>query len=134
MRMDETPTHTAESGTAEQSVASHAANLFSASFARLQLVAELALAEAKLAASSVALMAFLGTVAAICVLSAWGLVVAGGLHALLTAGVPLWVMLVVLALLHLSIAALAVHRIIALSGLIGFAETRQQLRGNTEAT
>ena len=132
--MNEAPLHLADADSAEQSVASHASGWLSASVARLKLIAELALAEAKLAASSVALMAFLGTGAAICVLSAWGLVVAGGILALLNAGIPLWAMLMTFALLHLLIAAFAVRKIVALSDLVGFTATRQQLRRNSEGT
>ena len=60
-----------------ESVVAHVAGWFAAYRARIRLLGELALAEARLAATSVALMAFLGTVAAVFVLSAWGLIVAG---------------------------------------------------------
>lgn len=122
--------------TAEQpgeTVAKHTAGWLSASVARVKVVSELALAEAKLAASSVALMAFLGTIAAVCVIAAWGLVVAGGVVALLALGVPLWAILMLLALGHLAIAGLLARRILALTAHLEFSATRQQLRTN-EAT
>lgn len=111
-----------------ESVATHVAGWFGAHRARIRLVSELALAEAKLAATSVALMAFLGTLAAVLVLTAWGLVVAGGVFALLAAGAPLWAMLGLLAVGHLLIAGLLVRKVLALSKHLEFVATREQLQ------
>ncbi|MEQ8207988.1 MAG: hypothetical protein RIA65_17555 [Woeseia sp.] len=111
-----------------ESVATHVAGWFAAHRARIRIISELALAEAKLAATSVALMAFLGTIAAILVLTAWGLIVAGGIFALLAAGAPLWAMLVVLAVGHLLVAGLLARKVLTLSKHMGFVATREQLQ------
>jgi hypothetical protein len=111
-----------------ESVAAHVAGWFAAYRARIRLVTELAMAEARLAATSVALMAFLGTIAAIFVLSAWGLIVAGLVFALLEAGAPLWAVLVLLALGHLIIAGVLARKVLALSKHLGFVATREQLQ------
>lgn len=63
-------------------IATLAASWASAAGLRVKLISELALAEAKLAAISIALMAFLAMLAAAFVLGAWGLLIAGLVHGL----------------------------------------------------
>jgi len=111
-----------------ESVATHVAGWFTAHRERIRIISELALAEAKLAATSVAMMAFLGTVTAILVLTSWCLIVAGGIFALLAVGAPLWAMLVVLAIVHLLVAGLLARKVLALSKHLGFVATREQLQ------
>lgn len=111
-----------------ESIAVHATGWFTAWRERLYLLTELALAEAKLAAISVALMAFFGLLAAVCLLAAWGLLVAGIVNALLLLGAPFWSVLFGLALLHMIAAALLMRSVLKLGNHMDFSETREQLR------
>ena len=111
-----------------ESIAVHATGWFSAWRERLHLLTELAVAEAKLAAISVALMAFFGTLAALCLLVAWGLLVAGLVNVILLLGVPLWSVLLGLALVHLIVAGLLTRSVFKLGNHLSFSETRGQLR------
>ena len=109
-------------------IATLAASWVSAAGTRVKLISELALAEAKLAAISLALMAFLAMLAAAFVLSAWGLLVAGLVHGLVVQlQIPLWPVLLVLGGLHALIAALAWRAAILLSSNLEFGYTRKQL-------
>jgi uncharacterized membrane protein YqjE len=121
------PTDEATVAPAAAGIATLAASWASAAGTRVKLISELALAEAKLAAISLALMAFLAMLAAAFVLSAWGLLVAGLVHALVQMQIPLWPVLLVLGGLHALIAALAWRGAVRLSHNLEFAYTRKQL-------
>ncbi|HET6565921.1 MAG TPA: hypothetical protein VFG52_10950 [Xanthomonadales bacterium] len=94
---------------------------------RVKLISELALAEAKLAAISLALMAFLAMLAAAFVLGTWGLLMAGLIYGLLQLQVPLWPLLLVLGGLHALLATLAWRAAVALSNNLEFGHTRGQI-------
>ena len=82
------------------SITTIVADWMSATNSRIRITTELAFAEARLAAISVTLMVLMGTLSALFVLGAWGLVVAGLVYALLQFGIPLWLTLISLSLLH----------------------------------
>ncbi len=109
-----------------------ASKLVSASVERARLVSRLALAEARLAATSLALMGFLALLAAAFVMGAWGLLLAGLVLGLLQLQLPLWPMLLALAGLHVLLATLAWRFLLALSGNLEFSRTRSQIAGSTE--
>ncbi len=117
---------------AAASIAGLASNLASASVRRAKLLSKLALAEARLAATSLALMAFLAMLAAAFVLGAWSLLMAGLVHGLLQLQVPLWPLLLALAGLHVLLATLAWRFVLALSGNLEFNHTRSQIAGPVE--
>ncbi len=115
-------------------IATLAASWASAAGTRVKLISELALAEAKLAAISIALMVFLAMLAAAFVLGAWGLLVAGLVHGLVVQlQIPLWPVLLVLGGLHALIAALAWRAAVRLSGNLEFGYTRRQLGRHQES-
>lgn len=115
-------------------IATLAASWASAAGSRVKLISELALAEAKLAAISLALMAFLAMLAAAFVLGAWGLLVAGLVQGLvMQLQFPLWPVLLVLGGLHALIAALAWRGAVRLSRNLEFGHTRQQLGQSWES-
>lgn len=94
---------------------------------RAHITTELALAEAKLAVTSVAAMVLIAVVAAILLLSAWGLAIAGLVIALMQGTEwPLWTILAGLAVIHVIAAVLIVFRALALSENLQFSETRAQ--------
>lgn len=99
---------------------------------RVKVMAELALAEARLAAISVALMAFLAMLSAAFVLGAWGLLIAGLVYGLISIGLPVWPILIVLCLVHVVIALLAWRGAVKLSNNLEFPVTRQQFQRNEE--
>lgn len=104
----------------------------SATRERARSISELAAAEAKLAAQSVALMAFLGMLTAVCLLGSWGMLLAGlvfGLHQL---GLPLWGALCVVAFLNGIAAYLLWRTAIGLSRHLEFSATRAELRHDPE--
>jgi len=103
-----------------------AASWASAAGTRVRLISELALAEAKLAAISIALMAFLAMLAAAFVLGAWGLLVAGVIHGLLQLQFPLLPVLLALVGLHVLVAATAWRAAVRLCANLEFGYTRQQ--------
>jgi len=94
---------------------------------RVKLISELALAEAKLAAISLTLMAFLAMLAAAFVLTAWGLLIAGLIYGLIALQYPLWPVLLVIGGLHALIAAVAWRAAVRLCDNLDFGVTRQQL-------
>ncbi len=94
---------------------------------RLRSTAELALAEARLAAMSLVLMVMLGLIAGVFLLGAWGLLMAGVVTGLLASGVPLWAALALLGAAHLGMAALLIHWIQGLSGTLELPATRRRL-------
>jgi membrane protein implicated in regulation of membrane protease activity len=90
-------------------------------------VARLAIAEAKLAAISVAMMAFFGTLAAGFVLLAWGLVVAAVLQLLSAQGIPQWLAMLSLALAHVIAAIFLWRTASRLGSNLDFKVTRGEL-------
>jgi uncharacterized membrane protein YqjE len=115
------------------SIATLAASWASAAGNRVKLLSELALAEAKLAAISLALMAFLAMLAAAFVLGTWGLLMAGLIHALLQMQIPLWPLLLVLGGLHALLATIAWRAAVALSQNLEFGYTRGQIEHYRES-
>lgn len=114
------------------SVVELAADWLSAARSRVKLTTELALAEARLAAMSLALMAFLGMIAAMFVVGAWGLVVAGIVTGMVQAGIALWMALTILGVLHVLGAVLILRAAMKLGDHMKFAATRQQLKNSGE--
>jgi ABC-type nickel/cobalt efflux system permease component RcnA len=110
------------------------ADWMSATNSRIRITTELALAEARLAAISVTLMVLMGTLSAVFVLGAWGLVVAGLVYALLQFGISLWLTLISLGLLHALGAWLLWRGAVKLSCHLNFSATRQQFRNSQEVT
>ena len=94
---------------------------------RARCTARLALAEARLAATSMALMLVLAIVAAGFVLSGWGLLMASLVSGLLAWGVPAWSALAALAALHAVGAWLLLRWIARLSVHLELPATRRQL-------
>jgi ABC-type nickel/cobalt efflux system permease component RcnA len=115
------------------SITTIVADWMSATNSRIRITTELAFAEARLAAISVTLMVLMGTLSAVFVLGAWGLVVAGLVYALLQFGIPLWLILISLSLLHALAAWLLWRGAVRLSCHLNFAATRQQFRHSQEA-
>jgi ABC-type nickel/cobalt efflux system permease component RcnA len=116
------------------SITTIVADWMSATNSRIRITTELALAEARLAAISVTLMVLMGTLSAVFILGAWGLVVAGLVYALLQFGIPLWLTLISLSLLHALAAWLLWRGAVKLSCHLNFAATRQQFRHSQEVT
>lgn len=109
------------------SLASLASDWASNAKARAEVVSGLAAAEAKLAISSVAAMVFLGLVAAVFLLSAWGLAVAGLVHGLYELGFPLWGILTTLAVVHVVAALLLWRYAMRLTTHLKFPATCREL-------
>lgn len=103
-----------------------AADWLSAASSRVKLTTELAMAEAKLAAISLALMAFLGVIAALFVVGAWGLVVAGIVAGLVQAGMSLWISLAIVGVIHVFLAFLILRAALGLGDHMKFSATRRQ--------
>lgn len=134
---EETPT-TAEPQSAEpqlddaSGLVSLASHWVATAGARVKAMVELALAEARLAAISVALMAFLGMLAAAFVLGAWALMIAGLIYGLIQLGLPVWPILVGLCVVHVLIAVLAWRGAVYLSNNLEFPTTRKHFSDNQE--
>ena len=109
----------------------HATGWIEATRERARSVTHLALAEARLAALSVVLMAFFGMLAAMCLLGAWGLLVAGIAYALVQAGMSMWVVLLILGAGHLLLAWLLWRSAMRLTRNLEFAATRARIRPQT---
>ncbi len=116
------------------SIATLVADWMSATSSRMRLTTELAFAEARLAAISVTLMVLMGTLSAVLILGAWGLVVAGLVVGILQLGVPLWITLASLGLLHALGAWLLWRGAVKLSRYLEFAATRQQFKQAQEVS
>lgn len=99
---------------------------------RVKVMVDLVMAEARLAAISVALMAFLAMLSAAFVLGAWALLIAGLIYGLLQLGWPLWPILLVLCATHALIAFLAWRGAVKLSNNLEFPVTRQQFQHSKE--
>lgn len=99
---------------------------------RVGAVTRLAIAEARLAAISAALMAFLAVLAALFVFAAWGLGIAGVVHLFLDLGAQLWVVLLIIAIVHV-VGALGLWSIaMRLGRHVEFRATQRQLFATTE--
>jgi hypothetical protein len=112
---------------AQASVGEHTRGWLAATQSRAHSVARLAIAEAKLAAISVAMMAFFGTLAAGFVLLAWGLVVAAVLQLLSAQGIPQWLAMLSLALAHVIAAIFLWRTASRLGSNLDFKVTRGEL-------
>ena len=123
-----------DAATETASITTIVADWMSATNSRIRITTELAFAEARLAAISVALMVLMGTLSAVFVLGAWGLVVAGLVYALLQFGISLWLILISLSLLHALSAWLLWRGAVRLSCHLNFAATRQQFRRSEEVS
>ena len=125
--MEEVATSAPPADGPAQSVTDHALGWFSSAKSRAGAVTDLAVAEARLAVMSVALMIFLAVMAAICVLSAWGLALAGVAYLLSSAGLPFWAVLLILVI-PLGVAAVLLCRAaMKTSRNLAFTATREQL-------
>ena len=115
------------------SIVSLVSDWVSETSSRIRLTTELALAEAKLAATSVALMMFFALLAAVFVLGAWGLLIAGLVSGLVQAlDAPLWAVLTGLCVLHVVLARWLWSRVVRLTKHLEFSATRQQF-GHAES-
>lgn len=113
----------------EGSIAELAQGWVLAAGSRVQLTARLALAEARLAVMSLSLMLLLVVVAAVFLLAAWGMLMAGVVTGLVGWGVPLWMSLLVFGLLHAIGAWLLIRLTFRLSVHLELPATRRQLGG-----
>lgn len=125
-----TPTVEATPGAVPESasIVSLVADWMSATSSRIRVTTDLAFAEARLAALSVALMVFMGMLAALLVLGAWGLIVAGIVAAAIQSGIALWLTLTLLSLMHALGAWMLWNGAVKLSRYLNFSATRQQFR------
>lgn len=99
---------------------------------RVGAVTRLAMAEARLAAISAALMAFLAVLAALFVFAAWGLGIAGTVHLFLDLGITLWVVLLAIAVVHVLGAVALWSAAMRLGRHVEFRATQRQLFELTE--
>lgn len=116
------------------SLASLASDWASNAKARAEVLSVLAAAEAKLAVGSVAAMVFLGLVAVVFLLSAWGLALAGLVHGFYALGFPLWGILTTLAVVHVIAALLLWRYAMRLTNHLKFPATRRELGRSPAAT
>jgi uncharacterized membrane protein YqjE len=112
---------------ATASVSTLIATWASAAGKRVKVISELALAEAKLAALSLALMVFLAMLSAAFILGTWGLLMAGLIYALVQMQYSLWPVMLVLAGVHALLALFAWRGAVALSQNLEFGHTRAQV-------
>lgn len=122
----------AEDAAPEKNILAYATGWFGSLRARAHITTELALAEAKLAAISLAFMVFLAVIAAVLLLSAWGLLIAGLVHGLLQTGLPLWALLTGVAVIHVIAALLLAMRALRMSDNMSFAKTRDHIGSSSE--
>lgn len=113
----------------EASIADLASTWVSAAGSRVRNTARLALAEARLAAMSVVLMVLLAIIAAVFLLGAWGMLMAGVVTGINELGVPIWTTLLALGVTHLLCAWLLIRLTLKLSVYLELPATRRQLRG-----
>ena len=98
---------------------------------RVGAVTRLAMAEARLAAISAALMAFLAVLAALFVFAAWGLAIAGVVHVFLGLGAARWAALLGIAVLHIAGAMMLWTAAMRLGRHVEFRATQRQLFDNS---
>jgi|GEM_PF-2446826 len=126
------PPASSDSSSEEAGLISLAGEWVATAGSRVKVMVELVLAEARLAAISVALMAFLAMLSAAFLLGAWALLIAGLIYGLLQIGLPLWPIMFVLCGLHILIAYLAWRGAVKLSNNLEFPVTRQQFQHDEE--
>jgi hypothetical protein len=119
-------------GSAETGLLELAMEWVAAAGSRVRCTAELALAEVRLAATSMALMLVLAIVAAGFVLAAWGLLLASLVVGLVAWGLSLWAALAGLGALHVLCSWLLLRWIASLSVHLELPVTRGQLSGAAE--
>lgn len=115
--------------TPSASIAELVTTYVSAAGSRVKNTAQLALAEARLAAMSVVLMVLLAIIAAVFLLGAWGMLMAGVVTGINELGVPIWSTLLALGVTHLLGAWLLIRLTLKLSVHLELPATRRQLRG-----
>ena len=91
--------------------------------ARIKLISELALAEAKLAVISFMLMAFLAMLGTASVIGAWGFLMAALIYGLLQLGFQIWAVLLAVGGLHGLLAAVAFRGVVNLGKNLEFRQT-----------
>lgn len=111
---------------AEASIAELLANWVTIVRTRIRTTVELAAAEVKLAAMSFVLMNVFAVALAILALSGWGLLLAGMVVGLLSAGISLWIILVSAAVLHLALAYVLWRSIVRLSAHLNLTATQPE--------
>lgn len=131
MRDDDRPI--SEVDEAEAGFAEHSKGWLAATQSRATSLAQLAIAETKLAAISVAMMAFFGALAAGFIIIAWALVVAAALQVLTTQDISLWLAMLLLAVAHGIAAAVLWRTATRLSDNLEFKVTRGELASVKEA-
>jgi len=131
MPNDDTPV--SEVGGAAASVGEHSRGWLAAAQSRAHSLARLAIAETKLAAISIAMMAFFGALAAGFIIIAWALVVAAALQFLTTQDISLWVAMLSLALVHGIAAAFLWRSAAKLGDNLEFKVTRGELANVKDA-
>ena len=114
----------------EANIAELATGWVHAAGSRIKATAELALAETRLAVMSVVLMLLLSIVAAVFVLGAWGLLIAGIVTGLMQLGVPAWMTMLALGIVHVVCAWVLLRWMGRLSVHLELPATRRQLRGD----
>lgn len=119
----------AAGGAAEPGLLELATEWVAAAGSRVRCTAELALAEVRLAATSMALMLVLAIVAAGFVLAAWGLLMASLVVGLAAWGLPVWATLAGLGVAHVLCAWLLLRWIAGLSVHLELPVTRGQFSG-----
>lgn len=127
-----TPPDSADAISGDAGLMSLAGHWVATTGLRAKVMVELVLAEARLAAISVALMAFLAMLSAAFVLGAWALLIAGLIYGLIQMGLPIWPILFALCAVHALIAFLAWHAAVKLSNNLEFPATRQQFQQSAE--
>lgn len=98
----------------------------SATVERSRTIAQLAAAELRLATSTVTVIFTTAIAIAVLVMSAWGLILAGVIGYTVQAGIPLWMVVGVAAVVHIIVAGLLYARTMKLGRNLTFAETRHQ--------
>lgn len=121
-------------GTGSPSIGELVSDWLSTTGDRVGAITRLAMAEARLAAISAALMAFLAVLAALFVFAAWGLGIAGIVHLFLELGVTLWVVLFVIAVVHVLGAVALWSAAMRLGRHVEFRATQRQLFESTGQT
>lgn len=123
----EIPATVTDNQASSATIAELASDWLATKGSRARTLTQLAFAEARLAAISVALMTFLGMLAAIFIFAAWGLGIAGLVIGLAGAGIPLWVLITGLAFAH-GLIAYALWRVtMRLGENVEFRATRRQV-------
>lgn len=128
----EKPTVPADEDVSSANIVELASDWLSTKTSRISTIAQLAMAEAQLAAVSVALMAFLAALGAIFVFTAWALIVAALVNGLLNLGLPLWMILIGTAIVHLAIAAILWVATLRIGRNVEFRATREHLSASVE--